>query len=870
MDALDSDGCPPLALPALGSFLWSRERDRTARRRAARQRRPARRGPRARDRRGRRVRRAVDFRNLGAEELGSVYESLLELHPDARPRRPPRSRSTRPPATSARPPAATTRRPSLISLPARRALDRVLDEAACHRRTPRPRSSSLAVVDPACGSGHFLIAAANRIAKRLAAVRSEDPEPSPDAIATALRDVVGRCIYGVDVNPMAVELCKVSLWMEALEPGRPLSFLDAHIKCGNSLLRASPDLIGQGIPDSAFTPTEADDRAFAGLLARRNRAERDRPGQLSLNAAMEAQLIRFTDDLAEVTDEIDNSPSDSITALRLKEARYGELSHSSSYAHARFLGDVWCAAFVQEKRATGPAITEDFLRQASSSPDTLGHNQVTAVRDLARRLRFFHWHVEFPEVFSSAHLGSSEKGARAGFDLVLGNPPWVRQESIQGLKALLATYPAYRSTADLSVFFVELANEIVRPRGYVALLTPNKWFRANYGAGLRAHVIAQSDVNLVVDFGHAKHLFPGADTFPAAVVLQRRTSTAGPASATRYVRAYDSDRAAKALDRLVREDTVDVPAKNLTEIGWRLETGATSDLLDRLSQSGLTLPEYVGSVPLVGLKSGFNEAFYIDSAARDFLVGADPACAALIQPLLRGRDIGRWRVTWADQWHIVVPSSLNHEWPWSAAPTAEHAEDCFAATYPALHDHLMAHRAKLEARGDQGKYWWELRSCDYYDKFLEPKVVVQCIAYHPRFALENDTMVLNNKAIMIPSDDLYLLAVLNSRATWWVMNRTFQKMKDGGLSVDVQYLSRLAIPEASADVRQQVASVVTDILTGLGDDVDVAALLNLERQVDKLISEAFRLSSNETAILEDSLPARDPLESLIHQLDAAA
>src|SRR5262249_13964551 len=139
---------------------------------------------------------------------------------------------------------------------------------------------SLKICDPACGSGHFLIAAAHRSAKRLATIRTGDDEPSPESMRTALRDVIGRCIYGVDVNPMAVELCKVSLWMEALEPGKPLSFLDHRILCGNSLLGAAPALLQKGIPDEALDPIEGDDKEICRKFKKQNREERKGQGSL--------------------------------------------------------------------------------------------------------------------------------------------------------------------------------------------------------------------------------------------------------------------------------------------------------------------------------------------------------------------------------------------------------------------------------------------------------------------------------------------------------------------------------------------------------------------------------------------------------------
>lgn len=143
-------------------------------------------------------------------------------------------------------------------------------------KNPEPTAAilKLKVVDPACGSGHFLIAAAHRIAKRLASVRTGDDEPSPEATRTALRDVIGHCIYGVDVNPMAVELCKVNLWLEALDPGKPLSFLEHRIQLGNSLIGATPALLFDGIPHEAFDPAEGDDKNICQRYKKLNQQER--------------------------------------------------------------------------------------------------------------------------------------------------------------------------------------------------------------------------------------------------------------------------------------------------------------------------------------------------------------------------------------------------------------------------------------------------------------------------------------------------------------------------------------------------------------------------------------------------------------------
>ena len=146
-------------------------------------------------------------------------------------------------------------------------------------------------------------------------------------------------------------------------------------------------------------------------------------------------------------------------------------------------------------------------------------------------------------------------------------------------------------------------------------------------------------------------------------------------------------------------------------------------------------------------------------------------------------------------------------WPWSASATELDAENIFAKTHPAVHHHLKQFETSLRSRQDQGSFWWELRSCDYYDILDAPKIVVQVIAYYSQFALDNAGYVVNDKVVLLPSADLYLLAILNSRVAWWVINRTFQHMKDEGINVNIQYLKKLPIPNASAALRANIVAL---------------------------------------------------------------
>jgi hypothetical protein len=275
----------------------------------------------------------------------------------------------------------------------------------------------------------MLLAAARRITRHLATVRTGDDEPAPEAMRAALRDVIGHCIYGVDINPMAVELCKVNLWMEALEPGKPLSFLDHHIKCGNSLMGATPALLAKGIPDEAFTPIEGDDKAVWSEFKKKNKKERE-TGQHSLfDAAM--QPWERLGDLAAAMLNLDELADDTIMGVRRKQEQYESLVRSSGYEYGHLWADMWCAAFVWKKTNEFPyPITEEVFRRIERSPFDLAPWMREEIERLRQQYQFFHWHLEFPEVFRLPSLGKApdneQTGWSGGFDTLLSNPPWER------------------------------------------------------------------------------------------------------------------------------------------------------------------------------------------------------------------------------------------------------------------------------------------------------------------------------------------------------------------------------------------------------------------------------------------------------------
>ncbi len=478
----DVGGCPELGLPALNGFLFSKEatpdlndcmlanHDLLDAIRAL-----------AFTTDGQR-RRAIDYKNLGSEELGSVYESLLELHPvlhiDTA------TFELQSTSGNARKTSGSYYTPtSLISSLLDTALDPVLEEA-CTQPNAAQAILNLKVCDPACGSGNFLVFAAYRIAKRLAIVQTGEDEPSSHARLHALRQVISSCIYGVDINPMAVELCKVRLWLESIEPGKPLSFLDHRIQCGNSLLGTTPALLSEGIPNRAFEPMDGDNKDTSLTYKKRNKLERE--GNQSL-WDVESQQHKDQNVLEIQMNSVNTLKDGTFTDIHRKQEEYEEYLNSSTYHSQKLRADAWCATFIQVKQKDEPPpILQEIYKKMgeSADPERLlveqynmqkTHNEIS---HLAKQHQFFHWHVAFPHIFrlprGSEEPENEQAGWSEGFDVVLGNPPYIFGENHQRVKTIFqSVFRLAKGQFDIYWLFIELGLRLIRRGGRFALVVPD-------------------------------------------------------------------------------------------------------------------------------------------------------------------------------------------------------------------------------------------------------------------------------------------------------------------------------------------------------------------------------------------------------------
>jgi hypothetical protein len=428
-DAIAGDGLPALGLSGLGASLFSREalsildgaklpnRALLAAVRALAQIDDPVTG----------LPRPVDYRNLDSEELGGMYEGLLAYTP--RYHADERAFTLDVTTGNDRKKSGSYYTPSdLIALVLDEALDPLIDEAV-READPEQALLALTVVDPACGSGHFVVAAARRLATALATVRTGETEPTPGALRAATADVIERCVYGVDLNDLAIEITKVALWLEAFDADRPFPFLDAHFRVGNALLGTTPELLRHNIPDTAFAPLGDDDKEWTSKLKARNRKERQADkNQLTLSFGAETLNVE-TSQFTKAAREADTGTVASVAALRARADAWRRLETDPDLVAAKLVADAWCAAFVQPKTGattSGQGITHTTIRTLAETPESVPDTLIAQINALARQYRFFHWHLEFPGIFivRSGAISDPTTGWKGGFSCVLGNPPW--------------------------------------------------------------------------------------------------------------------------------------------------------------------------------------------------------------------------------------------------------------------------------------------------------------------------------------------------------------------------------------------------------------------------------------------------------------
>ena len=673
------------------------------------------------------------------------------------------------------------------------------------------------VCDPAVGSGAFLLGTIQEMVTLrrgiLFAQRNYvEPHEFYQTVSDWKRRIIENSLYGVDINPEAVEICRLRLWLSmVLDMDTPplsgsdwvLPNLDFQIVAGDSLVDrvAGVTFVGSWPPKEVTVE-----------LALRQRIEQLASNIRNRRSEFE-QTQRNPGRLRELRDLI---------ARDQREIIHLHLKDSLDKAE----GDL--AALKKSPRPTKTALgrASKLAARIRSLLEDLESRDFTLVQ------RPFLWPIAFPDVLRHGDLNS-------GFDIVLANPPYVRMEKIDNEDELAygEAFPQVRdSRADLLVYFYARALQILKPGGWLTFITSNSFTKRKYGEGLRSYLSNEMTVLTVIDFGEVK-------VFDAAVepyVRVGRKSTPGPNAAVQGHNLYplltrelanrgSLERVREEIQRLpehLETEASVFPQKRLAGSEWRIEDEEINRLFERLMNQGTPLGEFVKGRLYMGVKTGLNEAFVIDQAKRDELIEEDPRSAELIKPWLRGRDIGRWKAESAGLYIIFTSRGVDIE------------------KYPAILEHLKWFRTDLEKRATANVHpWYELQQPQegIYHEFAVPKIIWPDIAREVRFAYDTVGSYLDMTCFTIPGESQWLLALLNSELSEFLLCQLTSSLRGGFLRPKRQWMSRLPIVTPNRNTQQRLAAIARTGVTGTSVDDD---------KLNKTVFDLYGLSPAEVRLVK--------------------
>jgi type I restriction-modification system DNA methylase subunit len=692
----------------------------------------------------------------------------------------------------------------------------ILDECLSPEQARRllDELDSLRACDPAVGSGAFPLGLLHELVNlsRLCEARSRGRDPvevDVDWLYNTKSRFIQRVIYGVDIQERAVEICKLRLWLSLmvdLDIGvdvdacsvsafrsalrrkvTPLPNLDYKIRRADSLI---DQIHGEPIHLEAHA-----DPQFQVILSRLTEAKQEfyRAKKLETKRKWRFKILDATAELGQ-------------HEIAWERNRLGELIADEKHN----------ARIVQLDRAVREL--GNMREQIRSANKLKAHQQDDALERFSKRFDdpekpTFVWQLDFAEVFhrNGSKLrkggdllsvdGNGNADASSGFDIIVANPPYVRQELIGKQKPeLQKTYPTvYTGTADLYCYFYARAVQLLRSGGSVAFISSNKWFRANYGANLRKFIAENCCVRGITDFGELP-VFENAATFPMIFIASKGKVKRAP---TIFTQVKSLEPPYPDVGELVRQRGQALPADGISGAKWTLKDASSAARMRKMEAVGIPLGELVNGQLYRGVVTGLNEVFYIHREMRDRLVEEDPASKQLIKPVLFGDDVRRYEVHFREMYLIFMRRGTN------------------AREYPAVLQYLATHRANLtpkrnisEKRGRKpGDYeWYEIQDVtEYYPIFGEPKILFPQTCKEARFVMDVTPYHIDQTIYTIAVCDWYLLAVLNTNAAFDYLKKKCAVLGDedqgGRIRILTQYLQYLPIPDASADERDKLGNL---------------------------------------------------------------
>ena len=675
---------------------------------------------------------------------------------------------------------------------------------------------NIRVCDPAIGSGAFPVGMMNEIIRARNALtpyllsRRNFLNQLPKQSRTMYnfkRHAIQNSLYGVDIDPGAVEIAKLRLWLslivdeEDITKIKPLPNLDYKIMQGNSLIEILTTeflagTIDQKKNDLVKQLKKAKDELFGisnPLLKDKKRKE------------VELLIARII------------AHDKKVTIQKLKSKIDGINSQQKLFKNKKIKDADRKKIFELEQK-----IQEIEKFKLPSPPE------------------HFEWHINFVEVFDE----------KDGFDVVIANPPYVRQEKIRDQKLLLQKqgYEVYNSTSDLYTYFYERSYHILKPEGFSCFISSNKWMRAKYGEKLRRFFKGKTTLKQIIDFNGYQVFEATVDT---NILLFQKTKPSG--NIVNILNIQPDFTPATDITTYFNSHKLEMKQSDIDSNCFTFADKTTMNLKKKIEEKGIPLKNWDVKI-CFGIKTGFSEAFIITTKKRDEILAnckteeERKMTEQIIKPILRGRNIYRYGYKWAGLWLINSHNGLRSE----GIKRINVVKD-----YPVIYKHLQQYQEELEIRQDKGDHWTNLRNCAYLDEFGKEKILYREISYESSFSWDNNKMFVNQSCYIISNTNKYVLSLLNSKLINDYFRLISQTLGTGAFRWIKQYVEQIPIPKISLTEQKPFIELVDRILAitkdsdYLENSVKQARVHNYERQIDQLVYKLYGPTEEEIKIVEE-------------------
>ena len=746
--------------------------------------------------------------------------------------------------------------------------------------------NSLKICDPAVGSGHFLVSALNElivIKSELNILVDDAFEPLNKYAVEVINDeliitdeegelfkynpnnkesqriqetlfkekqtIIENCLFGVDINPNSVKICRLRLWIELLknayykfpssvgvaegrggassDPSKgeeleTLPNIDINIKCGNSLISRfalDADL------KKALKQSKWNIESYKLAVATYRNAE-SKEQKWEMERLIADIKGNFRSEIAI------NDPK----KLKLEKLK-GEL-----FNYTQQVG-----LFERSKKEQ-----TDWNKKVN----TLG-NEIktldTEIEEIKSNIIYenaFEWRFEFPDVLN-------DEGDFIGFDVIIGNPPYIQLQAMKEVSEQLQQfgYKTYEKTGDIYSLFYEKGNTLLRENGFLGYITSNKWMRAGYGKTTRNYFLQHTQPKLLIDLGSG--IFDEATVDSNLLIFQKTPFT-------QDFDALDISKEKSVTDiRFFVDRMLSISPK--TDESWTISSSIEQSIKQKIETKGKPLKNWDISINY-GIKTGYNEAFIIDGKTKDELIALDPKSSEVIKPILRGRDIKRYKAEFADLWLINIPkgytikgknteqetkSNLSEPMPRYGYYEIDYAWIWFEQQLPAIAKHLKPFEEKAKKRLDMGDYWWELRACSYLNEFEKEKIVFQEMVQHSSFVYDSNYQhfCLDTGRIITGKNLKFLISILNSNLFFFAVKNFYGGggLGQTGVRMKHSFFENFVLIELSETEQHPFIDLVNQILAKKEQGEDTAAL---EKEIDQMVYGLYELTEEEIKIVE--------------------